>query len=193
MKMNYSLGFTTGALLYKESKEYIYSILSLNDYLMKNENVSSSHISTNSERSRKKIKSELDKRLSYLHKDYLELFIRSEEIDQKIILLFAICKTYPIISEFLLEVIYSKWKRFDYDVTTYDFGYFLSEKLSQEKLDSLSDQTKYKLSQVAIKMLKEIGMLEKKQIHQIFPSGELMTLLSTNGDGWFLNCLLITQ
>lgn len=193
MKMNYSLGFTTGALLYKESKEYIYSILSMNDYLMKNENVSSSHISTNSERSRKKIKSELDKRLSYLHEDYLELFIRSEEIDQKIILLFAICKTYPIIYEFLLEVIYSKWKRFDYDVTTYDFGYFLSEKLSQEKLDSLSDQTKYKLSQVAIKMLKEIGMLEKKQIHQIFPSGELMTLLSTNGDSWFLNCLLITH
>lgn len=191
--MSYSLGFTTGALLYKEAKEYISSILSVQDFFMKAENVSSNHLSTNSEISKRKIKSELDKRLHFLNEDYLKLFCKSDENDQKIILLFAICKTYPIIAEFLLEVIYPKWKRFDYDVSTYDFGYFLSEKLDQSKLDSLSDQTKYKLSQVTIKMLKEIGMLEKKQINQIFPSEELMTLLSTNGDGWFLNCLLITQ
>lgn len=191
--MSYSLGFTTGALLHKEAKEYISSISSFDDYLMKTENVSSNYISINSERSKKKIKSELDKRLTLLNGDYLKLFLTSEENDQKIILLFAVCKTYPIIAEFLLEVIYPKWKRFDYEVSTYDFGYFLSEKLSQTKLDSLSDQTKYKLSQVAIKMLKEIGMLEKKQIRQIFPSEELITVLSTNGDGWFLNCLLINQ
>lgn len=189
--MSYSLGFTTGALLHKEAKEYISSISSFDDYLMKTENVSSNYISINSERSKKKIKSELDKRLTLLNGDYLKLFLTSEENDQKIILLFAVCKTYPIIAEFLLEVIYPKWKRFDYEISTYDFGYFLSEKLSQTKLDSLSDQTKYKLSQVAIKMLKEIGMLEKKQIRQIFPSEELITVLSTNGDGWFLNCLLI--
>lgn len=191
--MNYSLGFTTGALLYKESKEYIYSILSMNDYLIKNENVSSSHISKNSERSRKKIKSELDKRFSYLNTDYLELFVRSEESDQKIILLLAICKCYHIIVEFLLEVIYIKWKRFDYDVTTYDFGYFLSEKLSQENLDSISEKTKYKLSQVTIRMLKETGILEKDKIRQVFPSEELINALKIHGDSWFLNCLLITQ
>lgn len=191
--MNYSLGFTTGALLYKESKEYIYSISSITKYLMKTENVSSSQLSTNSERSRKKIKSELDKRFSFLNTDYLELFIRSEESDQKIILLLAICKCYPIIVEFLLEVIYIKWKRFDYDVMTYDFEYFLSEKLSQENLDSISEKTKYKLSQVTIKMLKEIGMLEKGQIRQIFPSEEMINTLNRNGDAWFLNCLLITQ
>lgn len=191
--MNYSLGFTTGALLYKESKEYIYSILSMNDYLIKNENVSSSHISKNSERSRKKIKSELDKRFSYLNTDYLELFVRSEESDQKIILLLAICKCYHIIVEFLLEVIYIKWKRFDYDVTTYDFGYFLSEKLSQENLDSISEKTKYKLSQVTIRMLKETGILEKDKIRQVFPSEELINTLKIHGDSWFLNCLLITQ
>lgn len=190
--MSYSLGFTAGALLYNEAKEYIAAISSISDYLSLEENVSTNYIPTNSEASRKRIKAELDKRLHLLNEDYLKLLKTSDEKNKKIILLFAICKTYPIIPEFLLEVIYSKWKRFDYDVTTYDFGYFLSEKLSQEKLDSLSDQTKYKLSQVAIKMLKEIGMLEKKQIHQIIPSQELMTLLSTNGDGWFLNCLLIT-
>lgn len=191
--MSYSLGFTAGALLYKEAKKYIASISCIEDYLSLNENVASDHIPTNSETSRKRIKAELDKRLHFLNEDYLKLFSNSDEKNQKIILLFAICKTYSIIAEFLLEVIYQKWKRFDYDVTTYDFGYFLSEKLSQEKLDSISDKTKYKLSQVTVKILKEIGMLEKNQINQIFPSEELIMTLNKNGDGWFLNCLLITQ
>jgi hypothetical protein len=189
--MSYSLGFTTGALLYKEAKEYIGAISSIENYFSKDENVSSSIISTNSESSKRKIKAELDKRLGFLNADYLNLFIQTNEKNQKIILLLTICKTYAIISEFIIQVIYTKWKRFDYDVTTYDFSYFLSEKLSIEQRESISDQTKYKLSQVAIKMLKEVGILEKDQIHQMNPSDELIKLLNKNGDGWFLNCLLI--
>ncbi len=191
--MSYSLGFTSGALLYKEAKEYVAAISSFEDYFLKVENVASKNLSTNSESSKKRIKSELDKRLRFLSEKYLKLFTYSNENDQKIILMLAVCKCYSIISEFLLEVVYPKWKRFDYNVTTYDFGYFLSEKLSQEKLDSISDQTKYKLSQVTIKMLKEIGMLGKDQINQIIPSDELIALLNKNGDGWYLNCLLVTQ
>lgn len=191
--MKYSLGFTAGALLYKEAKQYIAAISSFEDYLSLKEIVENINIPTNSETSRKRIKAELDKRLRLLNEEYLKLFVNSNEVNQKIILLLSICKSYPIIVEFLLEVIYTKWKRFDNDVTTYDFEYFLSEKLSQENLDSISEKTKYKLSQVTIKMLKEIGILEKKQIHQVFPSVELINTLTINGDSWFLNCLLITQ
>ena len=191
--MNYSLGFTAGALLHKEAKEYIAAISSYGDYLSLKEDVANNYIPTNSETSRKRIKGELDKRLRLLDGDYLSIFPNAEVKDQKIILLLAVCKSYAIISEFILEVIYPKWKRFDYDVSTYDFSYFLSEKLNTQKLDSISDKTKYKLSQVAIKMLKEVGVLEKNQINQVFPSEELTTVLNKNGDGWFLNCLLITQ
>lgn len=191
--MNYSLSFTSGALLYKEAMEYITAISSLEDYLLKVENVPSKYLSTNSESSKKRIKSELDKRLRFLNEDYLNFFRHTDERNQKIILLLAVCKCYTIVTEFLLEVIYPKWKRFDYDISTYDFSYFLTEKLSNQQMDSISDQTKYKLSQVAVKMLKEIGMSEKGQINQVFPSQELTILLNKNGDGWFLNCLLITQ
>ncbi|WP_213195476.1 BrxA family protein [Cloacibacterium caeni] len=191
--MSYSLGFTAGALLYKEAKEYIAAISSFEDYLSLKENVANIYIPTNSEASRKRIKGELDKRLRLLNSEYLNLFLNAEEKDRKIILLLAICKCYVIVAEFLLEVIYPKWKRFDYDVSTYDFSYFLSEKLSSQQMDSISDQTKYKLSQVVVKMLKEISILEKDKINQVFPSEELTTILNKNGDGWFLNCLLITQ
>lgn len=189
--MNYSLGFTAGALLYKEAKEYISAISSIENYLSKNEIVANSIISTNSESSKKRIKGELDKRLQLLHQNYLQLFSNTSESDEKIILLLAICKRYIIITEFLLEVVYPKWKRFDYEITTYDFGYFLSQKLSSEKMDAISDLTKYKLSQVAIKMLKEVGILTQDKINQVTPSDELITLLNRQGDGWFLNCLLI--
>lgn len=191
--MSYLLGFTAGALLYKEAKGYVAAISSFEDYLSMNENITNAYIPTNSETSRKRIKSELDKRLRFLKVDYLKLFLNTDEKTQKIILMLAVCKCYSIITEFLIEVIYPKWKRFDHDVATYDFSYFLSEKISIEQRESISDKTKYKLSQVAIKMLKEIGMLEEGQINQIIPSDELNTLLNKNNDGWFLNCLLITH
>jgi len=191
--MKYSLGFTAGAILYNEAKHYISAISSFEDYLSLKESVENVYIPTNSESSRKRIKAELDKRLHFLNEDYLKLFVNSNEINQKIILFLSICKSYPIIVEFLLVVIYPKWKRFDYEVSTYDFGYFLSEKLTHENLDGISDQTKYKLSQVAIKMLKEMGMLKKDQIRQIIPADELVNTINASGDAWFLNCLLITQ
>ena len=189
--MKYSLGFTAGALLHKEAMAYIAAIDSFEDYLAKKQMPSYLCVPTNSETSKKRLKSELDKRLLLLNVPYLSYLANAEAQEQKIILLLSICKCYPIISEFLIEVVYPKWKRFDNDLSTYDFTYFLSERLQDDEVDCISDRTRYKLSQVAIKMLKEVGIVDDGAIKQVIPSDELSALLQENADGWFLNCLLL--
>lgn len=189
--MRYNLAFTTGALLYSETMEYINHIENYNEFLTKEASPDYLVISTNSESSKKKFKSEIDKRLRNLNEDYLEMLKTGEEMEQKIVLFLAICKTYKIITEFCLEVIYKKWKKFDKDLTTYDFHYFLSTKLSDEQYNSISENTRNKLSQIAIKIIKDVGILTKEGINQLEPSKNLKHLIKESNDDWFFDCLLI--
>jgi len=188
--MRYNLAFTAGALLYNESHLYIQAIHDTKDYLNNVFVVNSNVLVTNAESSRKRIKSELDKRLKNLDVDYLNNFLLFTEQDQKIILFLAICKTYSIITEFSLEVIYNKWKNFDNELSTYDFKYFLSSKLSEEQLNSISAHTLYKLSQVAVKMFKDVGIFTEDTLSMVHISDDLIDLLKNKGDSWFLPCIL---
>lgn len=189
--MKYSLAFTTGALLYSETMEYVAHIEDYHEFL--NEKIAPDYmvISTNSESSKKKFKSEIDKRLRNLNEGYLGMLKTGEEIDRKIVLFLAICKTYKIITEFCLEVIYKKWKKFDKELTTYDFHYFLSTKLSDEQYNATSENTRNKLSQIAIKIIKDVGILAKDGINQLEPSKSLKRMIKESKDEWFFDCLLI--
>lgn len=191
--MKYNLAFTAGALLFDEAVMYINSIQDFTRYLDRSELVSMMSIPTNSESSKKRIKSELDKRLKNLDAGYLKTFAESSISDQKAILFLAVCKTYTIIRDFMLEVVYSKWKNFDNDLLTYDFQYFLSTKLSSEEIDKISEKSRYKLSQVAILMLKNVGVFVNGKIIPVVLSDNLLQLLEKNNDAWFLNCLLINN
>lgn len=188
--MKYNLAFTAGALLYNESLHFIQAIDYTEDYLKNEFSVHSDVLVTNAESSRKRIKSELDKRLKNLDVDYLNKFSLLIEQDQKVILFLAICKTYSIITEFALEVVFNKWKNFDNELSTYDFKYFLSSKLSEEQLNSISEHSLYKLSQVAVKMFKDVGIFKEDKLSTVHISNELVDLLKTKGDTWFLPCIL---
>lgn len=189
--MKYSLGFTAGALLHYESTMYINCIKKFDAYLKGEEIVDYMAIPTNSESSKKRLKSEIDKRLMTIPIDILKEYVTLDEQDQKIVLFLGICKVYPIITEFCLEEVYVKWKNFSNEISTYDFQYFLNGKLSEKELSRLSEVSLYKLSQVAIKMLKEVGVLIENDINKVLPSPFLYDVLIKSSEGWILDCLLV--
>lgn len=189
-KSKYNFAFTAGALLLLETKEYVSHINDINAYLIHEEQVDYMVLPTNSESSKKRLKSEIDKRLRSLNATYIEAFQQMESKDQNIILFLGICKSYKIIADFCLEVVYQKWKMFDNELGTYDFQYFMSSKLSNEQLDSLTDKTQYKASQVTLRILKDIGLLVDDKIKQPYLSDTLRQLIEANGDAWFLHCIL---
>lgn len=189
--MKYYLAFTAGALLFYESSIYIDSIDDYEAYLKGEEELDYMVLPTRSESSRKRLKSEIDRRLKTLPIEILREYSGLSEQDQKIVLFLSICKTYTIITEFCLEEVYKKWKNFGSEITTYDFQYFLSSKLTEEELSGLSDKTIYKLSQVAIKMLREVGVLTETDIKKVLPSTFLYEILKTKSEDWILDCLLV--
>jgi len=189
--MNYSLSFTGGALLYEESRILINSVTDLEKYFEGDFILNSDVLKTNSESSRKRLKNEIDRRLKKLNTSYITFFNDTNETDQKIILFLSICKLYNIITEFCLEVVYKKWINFDNELSTYDFKYFLANKLSEEQLNSISEGTHYKLSQIAIKIFKDLGMYKDGIIQPIMPSDRLIDLLNQQKDIWFFDCILV--
>lgn len=193
-QMEYNLSFTSGGLLYEESTIYIESIQDVDSYIRGEENVSYFVLPTNSESSKKKLKSVIDKRLKQLNAEYLHFYKDiARDTDRKIILFLSICKYYSIIAEFAIEVVYKKWKIFDNHLEPYDFSYFLSQKLGGDELDIISENTKYKLSQVAILIFKQMGIYSSDRINTIRPSDELYDLIVKNNDEWFFYCLIFKK
>ena len=192
--MGYNLNFTSGALLYEETSVYIKAIQDMETYVDGREEISYMVIPTNSETSKKKLKLIIDKRLEQLNAEYLKFYRDiAQEKDQKIILFLSLCKLHSILVEFAIEVVYQKWKIFDNKLDTYEFSYFLSQKLGNEEFDIISENTKYKLSQVAILIFKQVGIYDSEKINIVEPSEELRGLIEKYNDDWFFNCLMIKK
>ena len=192
--MGYNLNFTSGALLYEETSVYIKAIQDIETYVEGREEISYMVIPTNSETSKKKLKLIIDKRLEQLNAEYLKFYRDiAQERDQKIILFLSLCKLHSILVEFAIEVVYQKWKIYDNKLDTYEFSYFLSKKLGDKEFDTISEKTKYKLSQIAVLIFKQVGIYDSEKINMIEPSRGLIDLIEKYDDGWFFNCLMLKR
>lgn len=189
----YSTGFTSGALLYKEAPFVINAIDDTKEFLLGNEELKQECLPHNSEASRKRIKQELDKRLRALNDSSLiELFKISDESNKKLILFYAACKLYDLLADFMLEVVLYKWNNIDLDLTSDDFQNFIYKKMGKyDELLEITENTRNKLSQVALKMLKQIGMLQKGQLKKMDFDETVLKAILKNGDSWFLKVLFL--
>jgi len=189
----YTTGFTSGALLYKEAPFAIESIQNINEFLLGNEAIYPDVLPINSEGSRKRIKIELENRLRAIE-DYelIELFKDSDESNKKLILFYAACKLYALLADFMLEVVLYKWNNIDLEISSDDFQNFLYKKMNQhDELLKITEITRYKLSQVALKMLKQLGVIHKGQLRKMIFNETVLKAILKNGDTWFLKTLFL--
>jgi hypothetical protein len=189
----YNTGFTSGALLYKEAPFVINAIDDIKEFLSGNEELKQEFLPHNAEASRKRIKQELEKRLRAVNdSNFIELFKISDESNKKLILFYAACKLYDLLADFMLEVVLYKWNNIDLDLTTDDFQNFIYKKMGKhDELLDITENTRNKLSQVALNMLKQIGMLQKGQLKKMEFNETVLKAILKNGDSWFLKVLFL--
>ena len=189
----YSTGFTSGALLYKEAPFVINAIDDIKKFLSGNEELKQEFLPHNAEASRKRIKQELEKRLRALNdSNFIELFKISDESNKKLILFYAACKLYGLLAGFMLEVVLYKWNNIDLDLTSDDFQNFIYKKMGKhDELLDITENTRNKLSQVALKMLKQLGLLQKGQLKKMEFNETVLKAILKNGDSWFLKVLFL--
>lgn len=193
--IKYNTGFSTGSLLFKESEAIISNIQDADSFLAGDEVIPFNVIPVNSESSQKRLHREVTKRLKSLgNAMFIELYQTGNKEDKLLILFYAACKTYKVISDFMLGTVLSKWYNMDKEITAFDFQSFLYKQMdSHPELESLTPNTLKKLSQVVMRMLSELGIQKNNILYKAAFNHRVLEAIAINGDSWYLEVLLINK
>lgn len=191
---HYQTGFSSGTLLSREFNAVLSGFQDFNDLKVGIEAIPLSIIPVNAESSRKRYMTELKKRLVFLSNDLFISYKEASDTGKQTILFFLACKCYDLIAEFMIQVVREKWLNMDKTLSVSDFQGFLYEKSDHDpSLVSLTENTRGKLAQVLLKMLKELGMLNNGRLQKIEYDISILYLIARQGDRWFLDVMLLND
>lgn len=103
---------------------------------------------------------ELVTRLSALNDDERSLLLSGSSVEQSALLWLALCRAYPFIREFSIEVLGERLAHFRTDLSYEHFDAYVASKSQwNEDLDDLSETTLKKLRQILFRYMREAGVL----------------------------------
>ncbi len=197
MKNNYRLSFTGASFFLHETIVLAKLCLEYDSCSDAVKSLLSSDVLDRSKSTVKRESGEIVLRLNSLPKPLLERFATADHDDAKIILLYAIIKTYPIIKEFCLEVLYEKMLIMDNILQEYEINAFLRKKEeTYEVFDEKSDATKKKLKQVMLKMLADSDILnstKERVIIKPYIDTGIAGMIFDDSDESYLRALLMND
>jgi len=167
--IDYTLSYTAAPLMPIETKNVVELYLQTQNWdEVKKKVIDDDILQKPTLDSRKRVFSELKKRLLNLTQPELEHFSDASMDDVKVLSLVSCLKTYRLMYEFVLEVIREKYLMFDYTIEPSDYSSFIeSKEVSSPKLSGISETTHYKLKQVLFLILADVGLIESTKNHYI--------------------------
>ena len=158
----YSLSFTTGAALIRESIVIAGLYVELRDWsAVRCKVLLENAFQSRTESTLKKLYGEVSRRLKLLTDDQLRLLATGSESQAKALVWLAICRQYKFIHDFTIEVVVPHYEAARFLLTHEDYDAFFNAKAEwHDNLDCASRQTKSKARQVFFKMLKECGLVD---------------------------------
>ena len=128
---------------------------------------------------------EVRQRIQSLSLETLETFPNFNSDERKFIAFLAICKTYPLVFDFVVQVLAEKLVIYDYQLKEVDFTAFWNEKIMDyPELDNIAESTQKKIKQVLIRILSEVGLLDStssQRITLLFPMPGLDGVIEREG------------
>lgn len=124
---------------------------------------------TNS-RTNKREFQELIKRYKLLTENQKALLSQIDVIGQRQVALIGICKAYPFIQDFIVEVVREKYLSLDFQLTDGDYQTFINRKAQlHPELEGFSDSTEKKARQVVWRILEQAGLIDNTKDRYILP------------------------
>ena len=182
---SYKLSFTALSLALPDSIKVVEVFLSCNNWVTTREILNENNILQSRTISRnKRVIHELITRLSQLTQEQLSLLVEGSLEEQKLLLWFAVCKTYTFIRDFAIEVLHQKFLVMDTMLTSNDVNVFFLQKVdSHEELERITESTKAKLLSRVFHMLQEANLVNtSNQIIRVIPTRRLAFALSPDAD-----------
>lgn len=113
---------------------------------------------------------ELIKRYKQLTENQKTLIAQVDVIGQRQIALIGICKAYPFIQDFIVEVVREKYLSLDFLLTDGDYQTFINRKAQlHPELEGFSDSTEKKARQVVWRILEQAGLINNTKDRHILP------------------------
>ena len=175
-RIKYRLSFGTGNAYLNESNLILKKYLENKDWRETEKySIENNILQTNTLSSSKRIFREISLRLKSLSQQEQEFFIRSNYVDQSILIWISICRTYKFIGDFASMIISEKFSSYQLEIEYSDFNYFFEkQQVLHEELRTLKDSTRKKLRQVIFRIMKDLNIISKdKEITPLLPSLKL--------------------
>ena len=179
----YSLSFTTGDLLFRESLVVASLFLDIRDWnLVREKVVASNLLQAKTLSTTKRICGEVCSRLKMLSQSELELLIETTIQEQGYLLWLAICRRYKFVAEFAVEVLRERYLSLKNSLNYEDFNFFFSKKIEcNQELAKVSQRTMDKSRQVLFRMMRQARLLTtKNEINVALLSPRLLNELAEN-------------
>lgn len=193
MKRKYQTAYSTRSLMMKEFSAVLNSVIDFEAFINGKEEVNTSVIPANSERTKSIVLTEIKKRINCLSKsEFLELFVNGCAKDKALILFYAVCKTYPLIPDFIIDTVLPKWYNLDFELDSHDFKTFIY-KISESypEFNEFSEKNLSNISGATIKIINEVGLRVNSKIVKGDYNPLILREIISNGDSWFLEVLLL--
>lgn len=125
----YSMSFTTGALLYRESVIVAELYAELGDWTsVRSRVLADNSLQMRTPNSSERICSEVTSRLKQLTQEELAFVTNGSRHEQGYVLWLASCKRYRLLHDFAVEIIREKYLRLDLNLTNADYDAFYHAK-----------------------------------------------------------------
>jgi len=158
---SYPISFTVGGLFYREATKAAELRQGLPNWdAVRELLVSNNLLQARTPSSLRRVVRELVQRLQGLTEAEIQLLVHGLRPEQNQVLWLAVCKQYPFIRQFAVEVVREKYLRLDLEVTYRDFDTFYNGKAEwNETLQNAKASTRKKLRQVLFRMLLEAELI----------------------------------
>lgn len=196
MKSRYSASFTAGSLLHKETTALLPLLQSDKAEQKIREEVKNNHIlHINSENARKRVVSEVIKRIKSIHPGFWDFYALSSEEEQKVLLFFICLKTYPLMFDFHFNVTLRVWNSSSQTIDPYYYQMEVEEIGAHDELVAgWSTITKKKAISVYLHILRDIKLLNKgNQLQAIEMQDNFWRYFVVNQFLWFLDACLLSN
>nr|WP_217901576.1 BrxA family protein [Pseudanabaena sp. SR411] len=182
-KKTYSLSFTTGDLLFRDSLVVANLFLDIRDWkLVREKIVTKNLLQAKTLSTTKRICGEVCSRLKMLSQSELELLAETTLQEQGYLLWLAICRRYKFVAEFAMEVLRERYLSLKNSLNHEDFNFFFSKKLElHQELAKVSQRTVDKSRQILFRIIRQAGLLTTdNQISAALLSPRLLNELADN-------------
>lgn len=173
--MRYSSSFTAGGILYNEFESVLTLINSDNrDQLLAKEVSENRYFKINSEAARKRIVTEIKKRIVLLDDIFWNYYLTLTKEEKKLMLFYLCVRTYKLVQDFHIKITAKRFWTYQKQIDPNQYKMYLDELSSKEPpIEKWSESTRKKCITNYIRMLKEAGFinnnsLQKPQIETTF-------------------------